>query len=66
MNAAKNTKAATAPTIAVPAELELSLERAVNAIARRTGESPEAVRRGVEVAILQRGIRSVLAEEGVR
>ena len=52
--------------IKVPDSLTAALDQAVELMSKRLGESPEDVRRFVEVAVLQRGIRAVAAEEGKR
>lgn len=58
--------ASESPTsLAMPPGLELPFARAVRAMARRLGEPESDVRRVAELAVLQRGIASVLAEEGI-
>ena len=52
--------------IVVPDLLVPDLDEAVELVSKRLGESPDAVRRGVEISALKRGIASLKGEEGKR
>jgi hypothetical protein len=57
-----NAKIQEKTTIEVPPGLELALNRLVTEYALAHREEPAACRRGVEIAVLQKGVRA-LAEE---
>lgn len=52
--------------ISVPDVIMAELDRLVELVSARLGESPEQVRRGVEVSVLARGIERIKSEEGLR
>lgn len=53
-----------ASLVQVPPELELRLREAVSRCAATLGESPEACRRSVEIAVLQRGLDALERQSG--
>jgi len=57
-----NAKIEEKTTIEVPPGLELALDRLVTEYALAHREEPSACRRGVEIAVIQKGMRA-LAEE---
>ncbi len=64
MNATRQVKPLVPPqTIVVPLSLAVEIETLVQALAARTGEPLEDVRRAVEVTILKWGLESLKAEE---
>jgi hypothetical protein len=52
--------------ITVPPGLVASVDQMVERVSRRTGERPASVRRGVEIAIVTRGLVALVNEEGAR
>lgn len=52
--------------IKVPDPIVKEIDDLVEATSARTGETPEQVRRGVEVSVLCRGIDALKREEGRR
>jgi hypothetical protein len=52
--------------ITVPAALVDDFDEMVDLVARRTGERADDVRRGVEQAVLARGLASLRSDEGWR
>lgn len=49
-------------TVRVPPALLDALDRLVERMATRTGEPPVAVRRAIEIAVLQRGVAALEGE----
>ena len=52
--------------IKVPDALAVVLDELVERVSRRTGERPKDVRRGLEIAVLSRGVALLRGEEGMR
>ena len=57
-----NAKIQEKTTIEVPPRLELALDRLVTEYALAHREEPSACRRGVEIAVLQKGMRALEEE----
>lgn len=52
--------------IKVPDPVAKEIDDLVEAVSARTGETPDQVRRGVEISVLCRGVDALKSQEGKR